>query len=189
MKGVLRVIGWVLMLGLVVVWLAVAQTASNTGFAKDYLAELARAESQLSELGEAIPEEAYSFRPTPEIWPLAQQYLHIASTNYGYLRRYAGVTPPVDPATLTVENYATRAAVLAALKQSFEFMRTNVEKLSEADFARQVGPPATPVSLRAAYLRVLSHAYHHLGQIIIYARLKGVVPPWTARQQQRPPSS
>ena len=182
MKHVLRAIGWVLILGLMAVSVALAQTAS---FAKDYLTELARAESQLIELGEAISEEVYSFRPTPEVWPLAQQYQHIASVNYGYLQRYVGLTPPVDPATLTSENYAARAAVLAAVKRSFDFVRENVEQHSAADFERQVGPSRNPVSLRAAYLRVLSHAYHHLGQIIVYARLNGVVPPWTARQQER----
>lgn len=185
MKRVLRAIGWALILGLMGVWVALAQTASGASFAKDYLTELARAESQIIELGEAIPEGVYSFRPTPEVWPLAQQYLHIASVNYGYLQGYVGLTPPVDPVTLTSENYATRAAVLTAVKQAFACVRENVEQHSEADFARRVGPPRNPVSLRAAYLRVLSHAYHHLGQIIVYARLNGVVPPWTARQQER----
>lgn len=185
MKRVLRTLGWVLLLGLVVTGVGWGQATSSAGFAKDFLTELGRAESQLIELGEAIPEAAYSFRATPEVWPLAQHYLHIASTNYGYVRRYAGLTPPVDVAKLTPENYATRAAVLAVVKESFQFVRQSVEKLAEADFERQVGPAASPISLRAAYLRVVSHAYHHLGQIIVYARLKGVVPPWTARQQER----
>jgi hypothetical protein len=55
---------------------------------------------------------------------------------------------------------------------------------ADADMDKPVDLFGMKTSVRGGYMLLLSHAHEHLGQSIAYARSNGIVPPWTAKQQE-----
>ena len=44
-------------------------------------------------------------------------------------------------------------------------------------------------SVEGIYLRMIIHSNEHMGQLIAYARMNGIVPPWTAEQMNAQPKN
>ena len=149
------------------------------GLGQGYNGEWTHVSRQLIALAEAIPPEKYSWRPAPGARSTGEVFLHIASTNYFLLNRM-GHKPPADFESLDVATAATdKAKVIEWLKRSLDAVRdahataTPAElKKTEKFFDHQ----ATDEDL---YLRLLIHANEHMGQLVAYARMNGVVPPWS----------
>jgi uncharacterized damage-inducible protein DinB len=79
--------------------------------------------------------------------------------------------------------------VLQALKDSFAHLRAAVLALNDGDGDKPQKMFNRQTTLRGALMMVDRHWGEHLGQSIAYARMNGVVPPWTEefqQQQQRP---
>lgn len=149
------------------------------GLGQGYNGEWTHVSRQLIALAEAIPAEKYSWRPAPGVRSTGEAFLHIAGTNYFLLNRM-GHKPPADFESLDVAKVATdKAKVIEWLKRSLDAVHdahataTPAElKKTEKFFDHQ----ATDEDL---YLRLLIHANEHMGQLVAYARMNGVVPPWS----------
>jgi len=143
------------------------------------------AEDKLTQLAEATPERKYSYRPGKGVRSTGEVFMHVAAANYA-IPAFAGVKPPEGFNLETYEKSMTKKAdIVNALKASFEHVNTALANTSDADMVREIDVFGTKRSVRSMYLLVLSHNHEHLGQSIAYARVNGIVPPWTAAQQQR----
>ena len=72
-----------------------------------------------------------------------------------------------------------KAKVVADLEASFKQVHSALEASSDADLSKFTdffGEQTTP---RAVYMSILEHVSEHLGQSIAYARMNGIVPPWS----------
>jgi len=69
------------------------------------------------------------------------------------------------------------------MKRSFDDLRIMANTLSEADLEREVEFFGMKFSLRNFLITGLNHCHEHLGQSIAYARMNGVVPPWSEKQE------
>ena len=158
--------------------------AAPAGLKGDVLMWMKDAESKLTQLSEAMPEGKYSWRPGKGVRSVGEVYLHVAQANYG-LPGFIGVAPP---AGFKFDGYDTsmqnKADIQKALHDSFEHMKTAFTAASEADLDKPADLFGTKSTGRGVYMLLLSHAHEHLGQSIAYARMNGVVPPWTAKQQE-----
>ena len=77
-----------------------------------------------------------------------------------------------------IEKVITKKAdVIAELKRSFEHLRNAVNATS--DLEKPVKMFGTQTTHRGVLVTVLSHLHEHLGQSVAYARINGVVPPWS----------
>jgi uncharacterized damage-inducible protein DinB len=155
---------------------AAAQVPPGVG--EGWLGELDHAARQLVQLAEATPAEKFSWRPAPGVRSISEVYMHLAIANY-FLLGQAGVKPPIDLATLGKEPEKSRTAkadVIAFLKGSFDAVRTGY---STADRQKNVNLFGKQVAADNVFLRVLVHNHEHMGQSIAYARMNGVVPPWS----------
>jgi|SRR5687768_2499789 len=156
-----------------------AQVApKGTGFKAEYLAELSVAEDHIVRLAEKIPPEKYTWRPAPGVRSISEVLLHLAGSNFN-LPRVLGVAPRegmvgVDYATSITE----KTAVVKALKESFVFLRTGIEKLTDADADRKMAFFDGENSYRGMLYFFTRHTGEHTGQLIAYARFNGIVPPW-----------
>jgi uncharacterized damage-inducible protein DinB len=79
----------------------------------------------------------------------------------------------------TLEAVATKPQVLALLRQSAEYVRTAVTQTPESQLAAQTRLYGRDVQRWAVLFQLLAHMNEHLGQSIAYARMNGVVPPWS----------
>ncbi len=154
-----------------------AQTAPE-GIWQGYDGEWRHVSQQLIALAEATPEEKFSWRPAPGVRSTSEVYMHIVEANFGLL----GVTGPKVPADMKegVEKSVTaKAEVINWLKRSLEAVKQAHLAETPKDLQRKVHIHDRDATVDGMYLRIIVHANEHMGQLIAYARMSGVVPPWS----------
>jgi uncharacterized damage-inducible protein DinB len=159
--------------------IATAQVApKGTGFKAEYLAELTVAEDHLVRLAEAIPADKYTWRPAPGVRSVSEVLLHVAGSNFN-LPRTLGVVPKegmlgTDYWTSTTD----KATIVTALKESFKSLRAGIEKLTPTDAEKKMPWFDGENTYRGILYFFTRHTGEHTGQLIAYARINGIVPPW-----------
>jgi uncharacterized damage-inducible protein DinB len=155
------------------------------GLRGDIQYELDDAEQKLIQLASVMPPDKFGWRPAPGVRSFGEVILHVAGGNY-IIGAFIGVKPPPGVDLQKIERQGSdKGSVIAAARVSFEKMRETIATMPDAELDKQIdyfGHPGTP---RLALIDAAVHAHEHLGQAIAYARANGVVPPWTAAEQQR----
>jgi len=154
-----------------------AQTAPE-GIWQGYDGEWRHVSSQLLALAEATPEEKFSWRPAPGVRSTSEVYMHIAIANFYLL----SVTGPKMPPELTLEkekSVTSKAEVINWLKRSQDAVKQAHLAVTPKDLQRKVHIEDRDATVDGMYLRIIVHANEHMGQLIAYARMSGVTPPWS----------
>jgi uncharacterized damage-inducible protein DinB len=135
-------------------------------------------------LAEAMPADKYSWRPGDGVRSVGEVYMHVASANY-FLPTFWGIKIPegIDPRSFEKDG-GDKAKTVATLKASFEYLHQALDKLTDADLGKPVDFFGRKAKVADIALGAASHAHEHLGQAIAYARMNGVVPPWSVKQAQ-----
>lgn len=162
---------------------AIAQDASPataTGLKKELIAQLADAESKLVALAEATPQEKFAFRPSEGVRSTSEVLVHVVGANF-FLPQFAGVTRERGiQLTRDMEKTVTnKAQVVDLLKKSFAYAKQAVMDVPDAQMDAAVTYFGQPNTKRGVLVSIATHAHEHLGQSIAYARMNGVVPPWS----------
>lgn len=127
---------------------------------------------------DAMPEDAVSFKPTPEIRSFAEQMLHLAYWNYGLAGWAAGKPNPFGKDEPEKKSeYKTKAALRKVVEQSYDFVIEGISGLDDAKLLEQVPFFNTKMTRLGVLTTALDHQTHHRAQTTIYLRLKGVTPP------------
>jgi uncharacterized damage-inducible protein DinB len=141
-------------------------------------------EQEFTPAAEAMPEDKYGFAPTTGefkgVRTFAQQVKHVAAVNYELGSALLEQKPPVDlgeesgPASVT-----TKADILKYLKESFEYVHKALGTITDANLTTRVKSPfgEGTVSRLGLATAVSSHGFDHYGQMVVYLRLNGIVPP------------
>jgi uncharacterized damage-inducible protein DinB len=166
--------------------------APTSGYRAEFLQELAGLESKFVRLAEQMPADKYAWRPAEGVRSVGEVFLHVSQANFGLTRRIGTPAPAGFQPQGYEKSTTDKARIVDQLKQSFAHMRAAAIKASDAD-ADKTMPwfGGSTITQRAFLVFVVRHAGEHLGQSIAYARMNGVVPPWTEdaqRQQQQRPS-
>lgn len=161
-----------------------ADKAASYGFRQEAVNELKAAQREVVSLAQAMPQEKYTWRPAEGVRSVSEVYLHLAAANFG-LTAAAGAPPSPGFKFQGFEKSTTdKAKVVELLNQSFEYAETSISNMSDADLLKPKKIQEYN-SVGDVIFHIVAHAHEHLGQSIAYARMNGVVPPWTAEQQQR----
>jgi uncharacterized damage-inducible protein DinB len=151
------------------------------GIWQGYDGEWLHVTQQLVALAEATPEGKFGWRPASGVRSVSEVYMHIALANY-WLLSITGVKEPAETAPDNLEKTVkSKAEVIRWLKRSLEAVKTERAKLKSADFKRKVKVEGRDATVDGMYLRIIIHANEHMGQLIAYARMTGVVPPWSEK--------
>jgi len=129
---------------------------------------------------DAMPENAMSFKPTPEIRSFAEQMLHLAFWNYGLGEAVSGKANPYGKNQEALEkrdDVKTKAALRKVVEESYDNLLAAIAGLDEAKMLEQVSFFNSKLTRVTALAIALDHQTHHRGQTTIYLRLKGVTPP------------
>ncbi len=157
-----------------------AAAAANEGIWQGYDGEWRYVSRLLISLADAIPADKYGWRPAPGVRSVSEVFMHIAQSNY-YLLSITGPKMPPELASDDVEKkVVSKPEVVAYLRQSLEAVKTARAQLKPGDFRRKVKIYGETVDVDGMYLRIICHDNEHLGQLIAYARINGVVPPWSS---------
>ena len=126
---------------------------------------------------EAMPEEHYAFKPTPEVRSFGELLGHIANSQYNFC---AAPKKTTNPNKDNIEKTATtKAALVAAVKASFAFCDPAYE-LADAGLTEMVKSGQREVGAGYPLTFNVAHNFEHYGNIVTYMRLKGLVPPSSA---------
>jgi uncharacterized damage-inducible protein DinB len=132
---------------------------------------------QLTALAEATPAEKFAWRPAAGIRSTSEVYMHIVFANF-YLLSITGPKMPADLKQGMEKTVTSKAEVITWLKRSLEAVKEAHLAAKPADLQRKVHIADRDATVDGMYLRILVHDNEHMGQLIAYARMTGVVPPW-----------
>ncbi len=152
---------------------------SMEGIWQGYDGEWGHVSRQLVALAEAFPAEKYGWRPAPGVRSTSEVFMHIALANF-FLLSVTGPKMPADITSNDLEKTVTaKADVIHWLKRSLDAVKNAHEGLKPADLEKRVKIQGRDANVDGIYLRIIVHANEHMGQLIAYARMNGVVPPWS----------
>ena len=154
-----------------------AQTAPE-GIWQGYDGEWRHVSSQLIALAEAMPEEKFAWRPAPGVRSTSEVFMHIALANF-YLLSVTGPPMPADMKEGMEKTVTSKADVINWLKRSLDAVKSARLAVTPKDLQRKVHIADRDATVDGMYLRVIVHANEHMGQLIAYARMTGVAPPWS----------
>jgi len=149
------------------------------------LLDLEGVQKKFVDLANAVPADKIAWKPSEDTRSFAEVLMHVAGERYQILR-LMGATPPADFNGKIFEKSTTdKAQVIAELDKTWAFAKQTIGGMRNADFAKllpKLGPQANAGDV--VYILV-ADAHEHLGQAITYARVNGVVPPWTVEAQKK----
>jgi hypothetical protein len=133
---------------------------------------------KLIAMAEDFPEDKYDFKPTPAQRSFAEQLLHAAGANYFLINIANGEKPPAqeDPPRT---KYKTKADVVAFVKKSFDDGAAMIKAKGDAGMSGMMVDPFENQQVRVFdwTYGFMEHAGEHYGQLVVYYRLAGLVPP------------
>jgi uncharacterized damage-inducible protein DinB len=139
----------------------------------------------LADAAENMSAAEYAFRPTPQVRTFGQLVGHVANANFFFCSQVKGEQPP---ATADYEKATDKAVLVKALGDSLGYCDGVYAATTDANFSQLVkmpGPNGGTQTVRGAVLMFnTTHNNEHYGNMVVYMRLKGHVPPSTARTQQ-----
>jgi uncharacterized damage-inducible protein DinB len=167
-------------LAVVVAQSAAAQVPPGVG--EGWLGEFDHVSRQLLQLAEATPADKFAWRPAAGVRSIAEVLMHVAVANQ-FLLVQAGAKPSLDLSKLGKDpekSITDKAGVIKFLEESFDAVRSGYQG---ADRQKKVQLFKKDVTAADVFLRILVHNHEHMGQAVAYARMNGIVPPWSARPQ------
>ncbi len=160
-------------------------TAPSYDMKAQALADLQAVQKKFVDLANAVPTDKLTWRPSEDSRSFAEVFLHVSGERYGILSM-GGATPSADFNGKTFEKSTTdKTRIVEELNKSWEFAQKTISGMSNADFAKllpKLGPQANAGDV--VYILV-ADAHEHLGQLVAYARVNGIVPPWTAEAKKK----
>ncbi len=148
------------------------------GIWQGYDGEWRHVSQQLIALAEATPAEKFSWRPAPGVRSTSEVYMHIAMSNF-YLLSVTGPKMPADLNENMEKTVTSKPEVISWLKRSLDAVNVAHAAAKPADLERKVKIYDRDATVDGIYLRIIIHDNEHMGQLIAYARMNGVVPPWS----------
>ncbi|HLK02930.1 MAG TPA: DinB family protein [Candidatus Acidoferrum sp.] len=148
-------------------------------------------EYQVRSAAEAMPEEKYGFRPvesnfkneTPGYGPaqlrtFAEQVKHVACANFGFAAELDGTTPPPACDKGGPNPAKTKKELLIYLRESFAAVNKSLGDITQKNMFDPIeGPYAGPNTRLGLATTIIWHAADHYGQMALYLRLNGIIPP------------
>jgi uncharacterized damage-inducible protein DinB len=155
--------------------------ASRPAFAQftqsEMVKEWQRAKIYTKEYLDAMPEDGYSFKPTPEIRSFAGQMLHLANDNYGFAVYASGKPNPNGDISLEKTVPSSKEATTKAVMDSYDFAISALQGMTPDQLQETIKSSKLGITRFGVFGKAFEHQTHHRGQTTIYLRLKGVTPP------------
>ncbi len=148
---------------------------------KDLVTNWQRASTDIIDIAEAMPEERYDFKPVPEVSSFGEQLVHVT----GIVQRFIDSAKGTKTESGQPHKTMTKAEAIALLKQTFQTGQGMIESLTDAQLAEPVKYPIGDrmVTRLGFWLGPLYQIRNHHGQLVVYLRQNGIVPPTTARRR------
>lgn len=151
---------------------------------KEFLTDLDSLQSKFLRLAEAFPADKYAWRPAPGVRSVGEVFMHVASEYYFYTPAVWGAKPSplIEPKKESFDKFekmSSKPEVLKHLKEGFAFGRQAVASLTDEQITgihKIFNHDSQAIEMA---FDMTDDLHEHLGQLISYARMNGVKPPWS----------
>jgi uncharacterized damage-inducible protein DinB len=145
---------------------------------------VANLEHEFVPAAEAMPEDKFGFAPTTGefkgVRNFGQQIKHVAAVNYELAAAILEQKPPADigdesgPTSMT-----SKSDILKYLNDSFAYVHKAIQTINDKNLEETVRSPFGEgrVSRLGLATSVAAHGFDHYGQMVVYLRMNGIVPP------------
>jgi uncharacterized damage-inducible protein DinB len=166
----------------ILVLLISLDTFSQGQFQKESSGSLSFVSGHVMQLAQAVPGDKYAYTPQAGVRSFAEVCAHIISANYFFASKLGAKIPEGVKMETLEKDLKTKDAIAAELKRSYEVMIAAIKNASEATLTTKVEFPFPgEYTGMTAILIALGHSNEHLGQMIAYARMNGITPPWSEK--------
>ena len=133
-------------------------------------------------LADAMPADKYAFKPSggefKGVRTFGEQVKHVACANFAFYNEIEKKTPPEGCETGGPSPAKTKTELMAYLRESFAYAERVLKTMTPANAMDAVGGPYGGPSTRLGIATLsIWHASDHYGQLVVYLRLNGIVPP------------
>src|SRR5688572_1921601 len=154
---------------------APAPPASGATVRGDLLADWREQKDMMLKAAEAMPEDKFGYKSTPQQRSYGEQVLHVASINVDLLKMVGG---QASAPSFAADSAKTKADIIKALAESYDYGIALLDAQSDAWSTETIDAGFLGQSTRArVFWFLLGHSNNTYGQMVVYLRLNGVVPP------------
>jgi uncharacterized damage-inducible protein DinB len=131
-----------------------------------------------------MPEENYSFKPTPDVRSFGQLVGHVADASYMFCSQAAGEANPMKDIEKTK---TSKADLVAAVKDAVAYCNKALDGMTDAKGSQMVKLFNFEIAKLTLFSLNTAHTDEHYGNMVTYLRLKGIVPPTSESQPAQKP--
>jgi uncharacterized damage-inducible protein DinB len=155
-----------------------AQTPAPS-LAKELAATFQRSATEIVDIAEAMPADKYAYKPTPDVSSFGDQLVHVAGITQRFIDTAKGTKTEAPH-----HGAMAKPEVIALLKTTFQSAQELITPLTDAQLLEPVKFPFGDRTVTRAtfWLGALYQIRNHYGQLVVYLRLNGIVPPTSARR-------
>ena len=159
---------------------APAAPAPGPTFQADAAGVLGHVQEQMVSLAKAMPQNKLTWRPAKGVRSVGEVYVHAAGSAYWYGKQLGFEVPEgVQAKMKDLEKSTDKAQFEKALTDSFTWFAGQVKAMPDSELTKTVSLMGHDLTKRSLIMLTMGHYQEHLGQSIAYARMNGVVPPWS----------
>ncbi len=153
--------------------------AQQDSFIKDFLERFENSRKYLLLVAETMPEENYEFKATPESLSFAENLMHIGFAIDWHSQSLLGGRASREWKTDTIYKTAnkSKAEMIATIDKTFDEATKLIEDFDAAQLDDELDYFGLKRTKRQIFLLLADHITHHRGQMLVYMRLKGLIPP------------
>jgi uncharacterized damage-inducible protein DinB len=148
-----------------------AMLPAQDAVGKSLRANWAATKRQLLDVADAMPEDKYGFKATAEQRTFGEQLTHLAEATFSVAARVAGESPQKREAP------KDKAGIIRLLGESFDAGDAALAKLTDAQATEAVKMGQNETTRLRMAIQGMTNAWNHYGQLVVYLRLNGIVPP------------
>jgi uncharacterized damage-inducible protein DinB len=152
---------------------------STNQFKIDFFKVFDSSSGKIMELADAIPAEDYDWRPTESVRSIKESLIHLAGTHYYLASRLGSPIPEKIESGEYEESVKTKEETQEFLLKSIEHVKSAIGKINGEQLYEKVTFFGGEETRQRIVLQVGEHSAEHLGQLIVYARMKNITPPWS----------
>jgi uncharacterized damage-inducible protein DinB len=164
----------------------VSAQAQQGAVVADLMNDVADLQKKLISLANAIPAEKSAWRPADGVRSVNEVLLHVSSDNYlipasvGFAAPAAtGITTDYKTAQAYEQRKLDRAATIAELEHSFAHLNKWMTAQKDANMGAKAKVFGMEMTTQQLLVLATTHLHEHLGQMIAYARMNKIAPPWS----------
>jgi uncharacterized damage-inducible protein DinB len=159
---------------------AASASAQGVTIASDMLKDWQQQKATMLAIADAMPEDKFGYKSTPAQRSYGEQVMHVVQVN----QRLLGTLGAKTPAPMINMKAMSKADILQALRQSYEYGEAVFKEFNDAAWSSAVmGPPFIGQATRMRIANfAMTHTMDIYGQMVVYLRLNMVVPPASRRE-------